>query len=149
MDQPLIQPQPPDPLLEETRAFWRETGKSLVRESIATIDETAKQIIGVAGVLEGLYFNAIAFSDLHGAIKNISLLSVYLAPIVLLLISLVFALLVFFPDQYKLNFNNGEASKLVYERLAADKLRALRAASIFLVVGIFTVGLAVLIYLVG
>jgi hypothetical protein len=37
MNETLVQPEPPDELVEETRAFWREIGKTMVRESIGTI----------------------------------------------------------------------------------------------------------------
>ena len=47
MSELIVKPEPPDPLAEETHAFWRETGKTLIKESIGTIDETAKQLIGV------------------------------------------------------------------------------------------------------
>lgn len=146
--EPLLQSPEPDSLLEDTRAFWRETGKNFVRESISTIDETAKQIVGVAGILEGLYFHAITFTDLRGKIEG-DVLWVYLAPVGLLLISLCAALLVFFPDRSRLNFNSSEASKLVYERTVRSKLLALRTASIFLVLGIGGIFAAVFAYLKG
>jgi len=146
MSELIVKPEPPDPLAEETRAFWRETGKTLIKESIGTIDETAKQLIGVAGILEGLYFHAIAFTDLHGKVKG-DTLWVYAAPVALLLISLIAGLAVYFPNRYKLNFNSWEASKLVYERVVSSKLLALRLASLFLVLGIGAILVAVLAYL--
>ena len=97
MNVPTLQPEPPDPLVEETRAFWRDLGKDMARESIATIDETARQVITVAGILEGLYFHAIAFGDLRGKVAGGWPMAIYLAPIVLLLFSLCAGLLVFFP----------------------------------------------------
>lgn len=148
MDEQLIRPPEPDNLLEDTRAFWRETGKNLVRGSISTIDETAKQIVTVAGILEGLYFHAITFTDLRGKVMG-DVLWVYLAPIGLLLISLCAALIVFFPDRSRLNFNSSGASKLVYERTVRAKLWALRVASIFLVLGIGGILVAVIAYLKG
>src|SRR5437879_5874304 len=66
MNIPLITPEPPDPIKEEARTFWRELGKDLIRKSIDPINEAAKQIIAVTGILEGLYFNAITFSNLRG-----------------------------------------------------------------------------------
>ncbi len=149
MSAPPPTPEPPDPLAVETRAFWREVGKTLVRESIGTIDETAKQIIGVAGVLEGLYVNAITFSDLRGKVSGGWPQVVYLAPMVLLLVSLSAALLVFFPGRYPLNLHSSEASQLVYERVVTRKLRLMRIASAGLVLGVAAVFLAVWTYLWG
>ncbi len=149
MDERLIQPSESDPLVEETRAFWRETGRTFIRESIGSIDETAKQIAGVAGVLVGLYFNAIAFGDLRGTIDDPILVAVYLAPIALLIVSVTAALWVFFPGRYGLNLLSSEAGKTVYERVLHRKLRALRIASIFLVLAVLAVLVAVFRYLRG
>ncbi|MBI5634696.1 MAG: hypothetical protein HZA15_14600 [Nitrospirae bacterium] len=148
MKAPLITPPEPDPLLDETRAFWREIGKSMIRESIGTIDEAAKQMLGVISLLEGLYFHAITFSDLRGKINN-DLLIIYLLPIVLLLASLIAALIVFAPDRYRLNFTSAEASKIVYERVIRIKQVAFQVAAIFLVLGIGSMLLCALTYLRG
>ena len=140
-------PVPPDPLVVETRAFWRDIGRTMVRESLGTIDETAKQIIGVAGILEGLYFHAIAFGDLRGQVQANVL--TYLAPIGLLLVSLIAALVVYFPNLYQLNFNSSEASQIAYEQVLSSKLWALRLASLFLVLGVAAILYATFIYLRG
>ncbi len=149
MNTPLITPEPPDPLIEETRVFWQELGKSLIRESLGVIDDTAKQIIVVAGILEGLYFNAIAFSNLRGKVPVSMSLIIYLSPIVLLLFSLCAALLIFFPGHYRLNFHSSEASRLLYERLIRKKLLLFRISALCLVLGIVAIILAVLTYLRG
>jgi len=36
--------------------FWRENAQKLVGESLATIDDVAKQLIAVNSLLEGIYF---------------------------------------------------------------------------------------------
>lgn len=144
----LVQQPPPDPVVEETRAFWREVGQTMVKDSIKTVDGAAKQIIGVAGILEGLYFHAIAYSDLRGAVSGDAMV-IYLAPIALLMFSLVAALLVFWPDRSRVNMRSSQASRMVYERTARDKLLALRASSVLLVVGVLALFAAVLAYLRG
>jgi hypothetical protein len=143
---PLIQPEPPDPLVAETRTFWREIGREMLKGTIATIDETAKQIVGVAGVLAGLYVNAVAFSDLRQGIAT-GVQLVYVTPLGLLFVSLVAALIVFWPDRSRLNLNSFEAAKHLFERTARDKLLALRIASVFLGLGVLTIGIAVWVYL--
>lgn len=148
MDERIIHPPEPDTLLEETRTFWRETGKGLVRGSVSTIDETAKEIVKVAGILEGLYFHGIALTGLRGKITDLTLW-IYLAPIGLLLVSLCMALIVFFPNHSRLNINSSDASKLSYERIVRAKLGALRTAAIFLVLGIGGIFLAVGTFLRG
>jgi hypothetical protein len=143
----LIQPEPPDELKKETRQFWREVGQTMVRESIAAIDESARQIIGVAGILEGLYFHAIAYSDLRGQVAGTLPWAIYLAPIVLLLLALVAGLAIYFPDRYRVNIHSSDASRRTYERVVASKLRLLKLASMFLVLGVGAVLLAVILYL--
>jgi hypothetical protein len=148
MNEQLVQPQPPDELTKETREFWREVGRTMVRESIASIDETAKQIVGVAGVLEGLYFHAIAYTGLRGQVTG-GELAVYLAPILLLLFSLLAALLVFFPDRYRVNVHSSEGSRKTYESVVSRKLQFLRIASVCLILGVAALVLALAIYLGG
>ena len=148
MNEQLVQPPPPDPLLAETRAFWREVGREMVRDSLGTIDEAARQVIGVDGVLTGLYFHAIAYSDLRGGVRGWQM-TLYVAPLVLLLVSLLAAVLVYFPDRYRVNIASSEAARLVYERVVRSKLRLLKVASLGLVLGVGGVLLAVLVYLGG
>ena len=146
MNERLVQPDPPDELTGETREFWREMGRTMVRESLGTIDATARQIIAVNGILEGLYFHAIAYGDLRGQLSG-GQGFVYLLPVLLLLLSLSTALMVFFPDRYRVNIHSSKASQLVYERVVKSKLRMLRAASAFLVAGVAAVAWAVGLYL--
>ena len=144
-------PHPPveeDPFQKEVQTFWSEVGKDLVRGSIKTIDETAKQIIAVSGILEGLYFHAIAFSDLRGQVSGPPLL-IYLAPIVLLMVSLGAALFVFLPERYPLDVRAWRASKLVYERVKKSKYRLLWIAAVTLMLGVLAILFAVVTYLTG
>ena len=148
MSTPLIQPEPPDANLEEARSFWRETGRELVRESIKSLDETARQIITVAGILEGLYFHAISFSDIRGAVSGSSTW-LYLLPLVILLISLVSAFAVFFPDRYRINILSSTGSQAIYEAIVSSKLLAMRIAAVFLILGVGGVIVAMGFYLAG
>ncbi len=80
----------------EPNPFWRENARKLVGESISTIEDVAKQLIAVNSLLEGIYFHAIAFSDVKPLLTN-WIAAVYLAPIFLWLLSLVFAVLTLSP----------------------------------------------------
>lgn len=146
MSTPLIQPEPPDPNLEEGRRFWRELGRGLVSESIKTVDETARQIITVTGLLEGLYFHAISFSDLRSQLTGLDKL-IYIAPLALLLVSLVAAFAVFFPDRYRVNIFSSTGSKETFEAIVRSKLFAMRVAAAFLILGVGGVALAMVAYL--
>lgn len=148
MNLPVLGPEEPDALYEDTLTFWREAGKTLVRDSVHTLDETAKQLIAVAGILVGLYFHAIAFGDLRGRFGGWALLP-YLAPIILLLLSLVASTSVFFPSHARLNLNAWQPSKLVYERAVRRKLWAVRLSSAALLLGVLSIAVAAVAYLRG
>lgn len=126
--------------------FWRETGKELVRGSIKSLEEAARQIIGISSILEGLYFNAIAFSKLRAHLTLPGKI-LYLAPIVLLLVSLAFALGVFFPRLKKLDLGSSTGIESIYQNSLSFKLWMVRLASLFLVSGVFIMLLAVVHYL--
>jgi len=140
-------------LPEDPRAFWRETARELVKGSIASCDEVAKQLVAVTSLLEGLYFHAIAFSDLRDPAKYprdvlIAWGWLYLLPIGLLLISLAFALAVFFPQRYKVNLASSDGGQAVFEAIAGRKLNCVRAAGVFLLLAILATLAAAWVYLV-
>jgi len=139
----------PDLSVQEQRRFWSEVGKDLVRKSHDPIDETAKQIIGVSTILVGLYFNAIAFSKLQGKVQDWWTLTIYLAPIAMLLVSLIASLNVFHPNRYSHNINSSEASKEVFEDALKRKWISLQVASLFLILSIIALIITVSIYLRG
>jgi hypothetical protein len=149
MTKPIIQPPEPDTLGDEERAFWRETGRSLVKASLPALDDTAKQFVTVAGILTGPYYNAVAFSKIPEKPGLAQHLGAYLAPIGLLLLSLIAALVVFLPDRHGLNLLSSEAAKLVYKRVVRRKLWALRLAGFFLVLGVLAILYGLMLYLQG
>lgn len=138
-----------DKLLADTQGFWRETGRQMVQRSIGAADDAAKQIVGVAGILEGLYFHAIAYSTLSGKLPDATTMWIYLAPVLSLLLSLASALAVFFPGYYDLNINSWEACRTVHNWVAGRKLRLARIAAVFLVLGVAALFVAVWKYLLG
>lgn len=138
-------PIAPDPNLK----FWKDTAKGLLGESIKSIEETAKQIIGVAGILEGLYFHAIAYSDIRGQLGGVGPLLLYLSPLLLWLVSLLAALLVFFPRTYASNISSWRESKAAFERIVTWKHTALKVAGGFLALGALALFAAMGAYLAG
>src|SRR5512135_1611729 len=95
----------PQSVVDETRKFWRTTAQDTVKGSAQSIDETAKQIIAVVGILEGLYFHAVTFSTVKGTINTPLTALAYTSPLIFWLFSLVAASLVFFPRAYQINLN--------------------------------------------
>ena len=137
-------PVAPDPNLK----FWKDTARGLLGESIKSIEETAKQIIGVAGILEVLYFHAIAYSDIRGTVNGIWVL-LYVLPLLLWLISLGCALSVFFPNTYDSNISSWRESKATFERIVAQKHGRLKAAGISLALGTLVLCFVMIVYLTG
>jgi hypothetical protein len=114
----------------DTRTFRREAGKAPVLGSLTTLDVTAKQLIAVTGILIAVYFHAVAFGELRARVSALTQV-LYLAPTALLLASLVFSLLVFFPDH------------------ALRGRLLVRLASLFLALGVVASALAAVMYLRG
>ncbi len=133
---------------EDLKEFWRDAGKDIVNKSIDTLEGVAKQILTVAGILEGLYFHAITFTDLRGSVSE-WVLAIYLTPVVLLLLSIVFSLIVFLPEAYQFNIANWRVCKTRFEEISYSKLVAVRLASIFLGLAVVSLIVAVWIYLAG
>ena len=126
--------------------FWKENARKLVGESISTMESVAKEIIVVAGLLEGLYFHAITFSDLRGSLSGYLVL-VYLAPIALWLGSIFFAMLTLMPQARKINISSTDSSKEIFEKIVAEKHLRLMAAEGFLLASLVFLLIAVYFYL--
>ena len=44
--------------------FWLDTARTAVKESVASLEEAAKQLIGAVTLVEGIYFAAVSWSDM-------------------------------------------------------------------------------------
>ena len=126
--------------------FWKENARKLVGESISTMESVAKEIIVVAGLLEGLYFHAITFSDLRGELEG-DMLVVYLAPLALWLASLSLAILTLSRKDYQININSSSDSKQVFEAIVEKKYSRLKMAEVFLIASFIFLFWAVFSYL--
>lgn len=130
----------------EPNPFWQENAQKLVSESISTVEDVAKQIIVVNSLLEGIYFHAIAFSDLKHHLSE-SVAAIYLAPIILWLISLVFAVLTLSPKSYQININSSRNSKKRFEEIVSKKHGMLKVSEFFLILSFVALMVAVAHYL--
>lgn len=137
-DPPIVVPEP--------NPFWKKNAESLVGGSIAAMEDTAKQIVVVAGLLEGLYFHAIAFSNLRGELEGF-MLAVYLSPLVLWLASISFAMLTLSRNDYGININSSSDSKKVFEEIVKGKFLRLKMAEVFLLASFLPLMAAVYYYL--
>jgi hypothetical protein len=130
----------------EPNPFWKENAKKLVGESISTIEDVAKEIIVVAGLLEGLYFHAITFSDIRGSLSG-GLLWIYLAPIALWLASIFFAMWTLRPEAHEININITQSSKEAFEEIVNEKHFRLTIAEAFLLASFLPLLVAAYCYL--
>ena len=114
---------------ESPMKFWRDNAKSMLKGSIESIESTAKQIIVICGILEGIYFHAITYSDIRGYIGTVEGIF-YLAPLFLWLLSILFAVLVFSPKVYHTNIASGRESKETFLQIVTYKHNKLRISQI-------------------
>lgn len=126
--------------------FWKENAKKMVGESISTMESVAKEIIVVAGLLEGLYFHAITFSDLRGSLSG-DLVLVYISPIALWLGSIFFAMWTLMPEARKININSTDSSKEIFEKIVAEKHLRLMISEALLLASLMFLLVAVYFYL--
>jgi len=101
--------------------FWLDTARSAAKESIAALEEAAKQLITIASLTQGIYFAAISFSDLKKVLlvqdlQGWFLVLLFASPIILWLISLAYAMRVFSPETYKTNLQSPDLQRRCYSR---------------------------------
>ena len=136
----------------ELDEFWLETAKTAVCESIASLEEAAKQLIGAVTLVEGIYFAAISFSDLRkvmavqGTEANLRIV-LFVSPIILWLVCLFFAVRVFTPETYKTNLSSPQLAKQLYQDLVSYKHRNLKRAYWALLAGFVPLVVAMVFYL--
>jgi hypothetical protein len=138
--------------ITELDEFWLETARTAVRESVASLEEAAKQLIGAVTLVEGIYFAAISFSDLRkvmavqGTEANLRIV-LFVSPIVLWLVCLFFAVRVFTPKNYETNLSSPQLAEQLYQDLVSYKHRNLKRAYWALLAGFVPLVVAVVYYL--
>ncbi len=132
--------------------FWLEIARGTVKEAISSLEEAAKQLISAVTLVEGIYFAAVSFSDLHKAMAvqgtdSWLRIILFVSPIVLWLICLFFAVRVFTPETYKTNLSSPELAEGVYKEMVGYKHRNLKRAYWALLAGFVMMIVAVVYYL--
>jgi len=139
-------------LLTKLDRFWLETARSAARESIAALEEAAKQLIGITSLLQAIYFAAISFSELKKSlvaegVVDWLLVFLFVLPIVLWLFSLSFAVRVFKPETYKTNLSSPDLARRMYEEIVSYKHKQLGRAHLFLLLGFIPLVVNIILYL--
>lgn len=136
----------------ELDRFWLDTTRGMVKESVASLEEAAKQLIGAVTLVEGIYFAAISFTDLRaltvadgtGSWLRIIL---FISPILVWLVCLIFAVMVFTPEIYKTNLGSPDLAKEVYLEIVGYKHKNLKRAHMALLAGFVFLIVAIVYYL--
>lgn len=85
--------------IEKTWAeYWRKASQELPLQSIARVEDAARQMIALTGSLQGLFLAVVAFSDLRNQLRGFEALA-FLVPVLLWMGSLWFATQVFVPRE--------------------------------------------------
>jgi len=129
----------------EPNSFWKQNAEKLVGESISSLEDSAKQFIAITGLLQGIYFHAITFSDVRK--ESAYSVLIYIAPLLLWLLSLIFAMLVLFRKKYGININSSRDSKETFEKIAKGKYQFIQISSLFLILSFIALIIAVLHYM--
>jgi hypothetical protein len=117
-----ISGRPPQPV----DVFWKNTILELAKESIASIEGSAKHLILAASFLEGVYFHAITFSDLKTMFDMFDhwlLVSLFSAPILLWFMVLGCATMVLMTKSYTVHPDDPEDARRIIEVIADTKQR--------------------------
>jgi len=121
-----ISGRPPKP----DDVFWKNAMLEMAKESISSIEGSAKHLILAASFLEGVYFHALSFADqdiLSGAAENAAqhwlLAILFSAPVLLWLIVLGCAAMVLATKPYTVHLDDPEGAKQIFGRIADTKQR--------------------------
>lgn len=118
--------------LTQDEEFWMKKMKEITADSIKSVEEAGKQLIGMITIMEGIYAAVLAFSGIK-EIPNANLLAaiIYISPIFLWLISLFFTLRVFKSQKYYYYSNSPDSSKEIFQKIVAFKYKNLNLAYLF------------------
>lgn len=148
-------PDTPDAIGEpvtDLDEFWVDTARTSVKESVASLEEAAKQLITAVTLVEGIYFAAVSWSDMKKVMAASGTeawltIALFVSPIVLWLACLFFAVRVFTPENYKTNLSSPEMAERFYRKMVRYKHRNLKRAYWALLFGFVPMLAAIVCYL--
>jgi hypothetical protein len=148
-------PDNPDAIgepLTEMDEFWLETARTAVQESVSSLEEAAKQLIGAVTLVEGIYFAAVSWSEMKTIMavagwESWLRIALFVSPIVSWLVCLVYATRVFIPETYQTNLSSPDLAEKFHRDLARYKRENLKKAHRALLAGFALMLLAMVAYL--
>jgi hypothetical protein len=126
---------------------WLELMDAARKDSLRSIEDAAKQLIGLDGIISGIYYGAVTFSKLPPAALAGTNRVVFAAPVALWLVSLVAAVLVLMPRAYAYNPHSPDEARDAYTRIVATKDTRLKIALWLFVASIIALLVALWQYL--
>lgn len=143
-------------VLSSQDRFWLEAAKGLTSASITSIEEAAKQIIGLVTLLQGFLFAVVTISDLKTKLALLAgqanfwiLLALIILPIGCWIASLWLSILVFLPETYFVSLSSPDISRETFFEIVQYKHKRLLQAYTALASGFFPLIIAIIIYLLA
>ncbi|HEX9922005.1 MAG TPA: hypothetical protein VGD99_05035 [Anaerolineae bacterium] len=125
--------------------FWRQAIREIRKDSVKTVEDAARQLIGLVTLLSGLYFHAITFGQAPQGYPDVKVL--FVGPLALWVLCLLAASLVLFPRRFLLSpYDPDETERLIGQALTY-KYRLLRVALGLLVISLGWLVVAAWVYL--
>ena len=131
------------PSAEDARAL--ELMDAARRDSLGALERTAEQLIGLDGLISGIYFGAFALGKLPKL--DVGARVLFLAPVALWLASLVCAVLVLMPRAYAYNPHEPDEARQVYANLVRTKDTRLKLALWLFVASVAMLMISLWVYL--
>jgi len=133
--------------IDKSGEFWTQAVKDLLKESIVVIESASRQLITVNGIVIGIYFHAITYSQTASRLSILASL-VYLTPVVCWLLSLVFSVLVIGPKSRPMRYLNEDIARKDFVQIAHDKFKKYRWSIVSFIAGVVCLLLVLFHYLV-
>lgn len=133
--------------IDESGEFWTQAVKDLLKESIVVIESASRQLITVNGIVSGIYFHAITYSETATKLSILASL-MYLTPIVCWLLSLVWSMLVIGPKSLPMRYLNEDTARKDFEHIAHDKFIRYRWSIKLFIAGVVCLLLVLFHYLI-
>ena len=130
-------------IASENEIFWLNFNRSNLQDSIKTLNESAKQIIGINPLLSSLYTIGLGLGKaLSISPKKLSEIQsiILIVPIFCWLLSLIAAITSSFPNVHSLPLNKPIEISNFYQKRIRYKYKWLIASYLFLLLSIISLG---------
>ncbi len=102
---------------------WSDLVASAERDSLKAIEDGAKQLVGLNGLISGIYYGALSFAKLPSASLDLWHRLLFIAPVVFWLASLIAAVSVQIPAIY--SHQPDDEPRATFEHIVKTKHRRL------------------------